>query len=89
MCIRDRLDDDRPVSSGGNLSGFLAAARKAAYETYATDERERAIVDAEYAALRTRGDARAFVAKVMSKAELFRDMADPRLPSAAAPADSA
>ena len=89
------LDDDRPVSSGGNLSGFLAAARKAAYETYATDERERAIVDAEYAAIRTRGDARAFVAKVMSKAELVRDMADPRLPStstpasAAAPADSA
>jgi len=89
------MDDDQPVSSGGNLPGFLAAARKAAYETYATDERERAIVDAEYAALRTRGDARAFVAKVMSKAELVRDMADPRLPStstpasAAAPADSA
>ena len=57
----------------GMLPAFLATARKAAYDTYATTPQERAIVDEEYAAITTRGEAKAFVARVMAKATLFRD----------------
>ena len=65
-------DDQLPITDGGNLPGFLGAAHKAAYETYATTAAERAEVDAEYAAIRTRGDARAFIAKVVAKADLVK-----------------
>ena len=68
-------DDARPLSDGGNLPGFLATARKAAYDTYAKTPQERATVDAEYAAVSTRGEARAFVARVMAKAERARPAA--------------
>jgi len=65
-------DDAAPVSDSGNLPGFLAAARKAAYESYAQTPEERAVVDAQYAAIRTRGDARAFVASVMARVERMK-----------------
>ncbi len=65
-------DDALPITDGGNLPGFLGAAHKAAYETYATTAAERAEVDAEYRAIRTRGDARAFLARVVAKAQLVR-----------------
>jgi phospholipase C len=63
-------DDARPLPVGGNLAAFLAVARKAAYDTYATTPEERALVDAEYRAIRTRGQARSFLAKVTAKARL-------------------
>lgn len=70
-------DDAIPISDRGNLAGFLGAAHKAAYETFATTPEERAIVDAEYAAIRTRGDARALVARVLAKADLVKASAAP------------
>ena len=66
-------EDDLPLEDSGNLPAFLATARKAAYDTYATTPQERAIVDEEYAAITTRGEAKAFVARVMAKATLVRD----------------
>ena len=66
-------EDALPLEDSGNLPAFLATARKAAYDTYATTPQERAIVDEEYAAITTRGEAKAFVARVMAKATLFRD----------------
>jgi phospholipase C len=65
-------DDAQPVADSGNLAGFLGATRKAAYETFATTPQERAQVDAEYEAIGTRGDARAFVANVVAKADRFK-----------------
>ena len=66
-------EDALPVADGGNLPAFLATARKAAYDTYATTAQEQAIIDAEYAAIVTRADAKAFAAKVVAKATRFRD----------------
>jgi phospholipase C len=66
-------DDALPMSGRGNLAGFLGAAHKAAYETYATTPEERAQVDAEYEAIQTRGDARAFVATVTSKVDRMKE----------------
>ena len=66
-------EDALPLEDSGNLPAFLATARKAAYDTYATTPQERAIVDEEYAAITTRGEAKAFVARVMAKATLVRD----------------
>jgi phospholipase C len=66
-------DDALPVSGRGNLAGFLGAAHKAAYETFATTPEERANVDAEYAAIQTRGDARAFIARVVAKADRLKE----------------
>jgi phospholipase C len=66
-------EDALPVAEAGNLAAFLATARKAAYDTYATTPAEQAIVEQEYAAIATRGDAKAFAAKVMAKATRFRD----------------
>lgn len=81
------VDDQRPVAARGNLAGFLGAAHKAAYETYATTPEERAIVDAEYAAIRTRGDARSFIARVVTKAD--RVKASGAVPSPAGRAPTA
>ena len=66
-------EDALPVAEAGNLAAFLATARKAAYDTYATTPAEQAIVEQEYAEIATRGDAKAFAAKVMAKATRFRD----------------
>ena len=66
-------DDALPISDRGNLAGFLGAAHKAAYDTYATTPEERAVVDAEYAAIRTRGDARAFIARVVAKVDRLKE----------------
>jgi phospholipase C len=66
-------DDSQPLAECGNVAGFLGAAHKAAYETFATTPEERAQLDAEYAAIRTRGDARAFVARVVAKADRFKE----------------
>ena len=61
-----------PVSDKGSLPAFLGLAVKAAYESYATTEDERALVDAEYAAIRTRGDARAFLGRVTAKVDRLK-----------------
>lgn len=65
-------DDLMPVSDRGNLPAFLGLAVKAAYESYATTEEERALVDTEYASIRTRGDARAFLGRVASKVDRLK-----------------
>ncbi len=66
-------DDALPVPDSGNLPAFLAIARKAAYESYAQTPEERALVDEQYAAIRTRGDARNFLASVTARLNRMRE----------------
>ena len=56
-------DDDEPVDAAGTLAGFLGAALKARCEVSAATEGDRRRLIEEFQSIRTRGQARDFLAK--------------------------
>ncbi|HTW84054.1 MAG TPA: alkaline phosphatase family protein [Candidatus Sulfotelmatobacter sp.] len=59
--------DEEPVPPTGNLAGVLQIMRKADAELSSGDPNELAAIQARYAAVKTRGDAHAYVTDVMQK----------------------
>ena len=69
--------DLQPVPEKGNLPGVLAIMKKAEIELSAGTPVEHAAIAARFESIRTRGDARAYIAEVMQKvraAKAARDL---------------
>jgi phospholipase C len=64
--------DAEPVPSSGNLVGALQNLKKAEIELSGKTPPELAAIQARFAGIRTRGDARAYVAGVMEKVAIAR-----------------
>lgn len=64
--------DEEPTEDSGNLPGFLATALKTQLEL-TDDENERKDVMHQFDSIRTRGDARAFVARTLAKVDAARE----------------
>ena len=64
--------DRQPLPEGGNLPGFLAIMLKTEIELSSGRETEKAAILENFKQLRKRGDARAYIKRIMSKAEAAR-----------------
>jgi phospholipase C len=62
-------DDAEPIDATGNLPGFLGVALKAHWELSSGSEDDRRTLLAEFDAISTRGEARAFIARALAKAD--------------------
>jgi phospholipase C len=61
-----------PIPESGNLLGFLAVAQKTEIEMSAGSPPERAAIVAKVQALKTRGDAEAYINEVMAKVKALQ-----------------
>jgi phospholipase C len=64
--------DQRPLPETGNLPGFLGIMLKTELELSAGTPAERAAIIARFAAIKTRGEARAYIESVMAKAAIAK-----------------
>ena len=64
--------DLQPLPDKGNLSGFLHVALKTDYEMSGQTPADKAAVLAKFRAMTTRGDARAYIRDVMTRAEAVK-----------------
>ena len=63
------LQDAEPMATEGNLGGFLGITLKTRFELSASDDATRQALIDEAAAVRTRGDARRYIASTMTMVE--------------------
>jgi phospholipase C len=66
--------DQQPLPERGNLGGFLAIMSKTEFEMSGGTEAERAAIKAKVQAIKTRGEARAYIESVMARAEAARPL---------------
>jgi phospholipase C len=76
---RARLDAE-PLPQKGNLLGTLHIVRKTEFELSGRTPAERAAIEARFKAIRTRGEARAYIASVMAKVKVARQQRKPAAP---------
>jgi len=60
--------DQQPLPAGGNLAGFLAIMAKTELDHSAGTPADHAAIVTKVQALKTRGDARAYIASVQTRA---------------------
>lgn len=66
------IDDQQPLPERGNLIGFLAIMAKTDLEMSGGTPAERAAIQARVQAIKTRGEARAYIEDVLTHAEAAR-----------------
>ena len=66
------IDDQKPLPERGNLIGFLAIMAKTELEMSGGTPAERAAIQARVQAIKTRGEARAYIEDVLTRAEAAR-----------------
>jgi len=64
--------DQQPLPKGGNLPGFLAIMLKTEIELSSGKEADKAAILENFKQLRKRGDARAYIKRIMNKVEAAR-----------------
>ncbi|MBB6250314.1 alkaline phosphatase family protein [Nitrospirillum iridis] len=64
-----RRPDNEAVPTTGNLAGALYVARKADYELSGQTPEDVVAVKARHAAVKTRGDARAYISSILNRVE--------------------
>ncbi|HKS21278.1 MAG TPA: hypothetical protein VJZ76_00660 [Thermoanaerobaculia bacterium] len=65
--------DAQPLPHRGNVNGALLNLKKAELKLSGGNPAEVAVVNARFAAIKTRGDARAYAAAVMEKVRIARE----------------